>query len=107
MILKNYRTVSEFEFVNTMNKHVELGDYRAQKIKEWLGNSREFYIVSRKEKERTSVWLRLTLPLWFAFLILSILFLPIQFLFTGRWGYTHKKGIGKLYSKWSRKLGLY
>ena len=72
-----------------------------------------------KEKVKAGFWLRATLPLLIFVWLLLILFLPINFIFTGRWGYgvvPQRNAKGKIiydkrpffgfYRKWVTSLGL-
>jgi len=58
-----------------------------------------------EEKVPVSFWTRLTLPFAILTMILMFLLLPINFLFTGNWGYSFEKKYLKLLN-WFRALRI-
>ncbi len=54
----------------------------------WSSLGIDFYT---EEKTSVSFWIRLTLPFALIVMIFMFLFLPINFIITGKWGYGYSK----------------
>lgn len=105
MKIYNLKEVYNGEFVDwLLNNIPELNAYQKQKIKDINYNQdSEFYIFKKKDKT-SNVFYRLTI-LFFPFVyLLIVLSLPINFIFSGGWGYKYEKL--EWFNKWSRKLNL-
>lgn len=61
----------------------------------------EFYY---EKKEPVILWIRLTLPFALILIVLMFLCLPINFMFTGHWGY--KLGKNNYVFNWFKSLNL-
>lgn len=59
-----------------------------------------------EELTPVNIWTRLTLPFAVLFLFFMFLFTPINFLFTGNWGYSLGKSNPKILN-WFRSLRIY
>lgn len=59
----------------------------------------DFY--KKDEAIKVNIWLRLTLPFVLVVMILLIVFMPIKFIFTGRWRYAPN-----IFIKWFKLLDL-
>ena len=64
-----------------------------------------FYFYQQSKKNKTSVFWRLSLPFFLIYIILIIVFLPVKWIFSGRWGYS-QNFYDNFHAKWSRKIGL-
>lgn len=81
----------------------ELTQYQKQKIREnRVIDDAPFYFMS-ETKSVNNVLIRLSIFLLLPVLILLIIGLPINFLFTGRWGYSEKM---RWFGKWTHACGL-
>lgn len=73
--------------------------YNTEDIESHLrGSNLEFYEVDEKVP---SLLVRLTLPFALVFIVLGFLYLPIQYITKGRWGYKSLK-----IKNWFNSLGL-
>lgn len=91
MNLRNIQKANDYEVENWLKESIpELTSYQKSKIydNEIIRFSPfEFY----KEKETTSnIWLRLSVIFLPVVWIILLLFLPITFILTGRWGYNKR-----------------
>lgn len=54
-----------------------------------------------KEKVKSPIWIRLTLPLAFVAMIVLFVLMPINYIVTGHWGYKYEP-----LTNWFRSLGF-
>jgi hypothetical protein len=64
--------------------------------------SRSGLQVYKRNQKINNPWLRLTIVFFSITWLIFFIFLPINFLFTGRWGYSGMKW----FQNWGRNLGL-
>lgn len=105
MKIYDLKEVYNYEFVVwLLNNLPELNAYQKQKIKDINYNQdSDFYIFKKKEKT-SNIFLRLTIILFPIVYLLIVLSLPINFIFSGRWGYKYEN-LG-WFNKWLHKLNL-
>lgn len=97
---------SDYEVREWLEKELDLIPYQKEKL-----NNNEiirfsnlyFYKIPKKEKV-SRLW-RLTILFFPIYYLLAFCFLPINFIFTGKWGYG-RNFIDKFHSVWVRKIGL-
>lgn len=65
----------------------------------------ELQVFVAEKKDAAPIWLRFTLPIAVIAIIILILFLPINFLITGRWTYKNS-GITLLILNWFSALKI-
>jgi hypothetical protein len=103
MSLRAQREASSIEVACWLEENVPvLSSHQAEAIRGLLARQGQFIFYVEKEK-CDSIYLRLTIVIWVFVWACLIITLPINFIFTGRWGYA---GIEWFHS-WSTKLGLY
>lgn len=105
MKLHNLKKVSDYEVQNWLEKSIpELTAYQKQKIRD-TEIVRFSHLEFFKRRERVkSIWWRLSLIIFPIFWVIIFISLPINFLFTGSWGYSHKR-IGWV-ETWMHKMGI-
>lgn len=64
----------------------------------------DYIIYKKKEKQKTGFLWRLTIPFYLASLLLIILYFPFQWIFTGSYGLSRDKNIGKVINNWKEKM---
>jgi hypothetical protein len=86
----------------------DAGGYISHSQREDLANAIidcELQVFVAEKKDAAPIWLRFTLPIAVIAIIILILFLPINFLITGRWTYKNS-GITLLILNWFSALKI-
>ncbi len=106
MKLTQLERVDDFQVQKWLEKSIDLTVYQKEKLRnnETIRFS-PFYFYRRPEKQKINILWRLTIIIFPFYLLLIILFAPIKFIFTGKWGYG-RNFIDNFHSKWVRKIGL-
>ena len=107
MKLTNLKPVFDYEVEKWLISSIpELTVYQKQKIRnDEIVRFSGFQFYKRRKRIKVSILWRLTfflLPLYFAFLLVS---LPFGYLFTGKWGFG-QKFYDNFHAVWFHKLGL-
>lgn len=102
--ISNFTEVNDYEITKWFKANgLELSSEQWRKFNNLLEYDYPFYTYKRSQKT-SSVLMRLTIIFLPIVFIILFLYLPIQFLFTGRWGYNGNQI--KWYQDWCDKLGL-
>jgi hypothetical protein len=95
---------SDYEVRQWLEKELDLTPYQKQKLydKEIIRFSPFYFYRDSKNKKSSILW-RLTILVFPIYYLLAFCFLPINFIFTGKWGYG-RDFIDKFHSVWVRKI---
>jgi hypothetical protein len=94
--------VSNFEFSIWLRKTFENSKFDRQDIEDIL--KRSDFLIYKEEKKVSNFWLRLTIiPLLFMYILLFI-FLPINFIISGKWSYS--ENFIFWFKNWRKSLNL-
>jgi len=104
----NLKKLNRWEFRDwILNNIPELTPYQKSVIND-LDNSPAFFnslhIYEYKERTKANFFLRLTIIPALLFYVIFVILIPVNFLFTGSWGYSTK--IMGWFIKWCNKIGL-
>lgn len=105
MKITNLERASNWEVKKWLEKEFELTPYQKEKLNEDFIRFSPFYFYKRPKKENVSILWRLTVIVFPFYFITLFCFLPVNYLFTGKWGY-NGKFIDNFHSKWIRKLNF-
>lgn len=104
MSLHNYKKASDYEVCKWLEESKELNLTPEQK-----GNMRNYEIVRfapfefyKEKKKINNVFVRLTLPMYSIVLLSLYIYLPINFIISGRWGYKRITW----FLNWQNRLGI-
>ena len=108
MNITNLKEMNSFEVRDWIFENIpELTSYQ----KEIIGNfynspilNSDIYFFKRKEKKSSNFFLRLTIIPALILYVMFIVLMPVNFLFTGRWGYDKK--IMGWFIDWCSRIGL-
>lgn len=90
MNFRNIEKASSYEVKEWLIKELKLNDYQIQKLnRESIIEDSPFYI-SKEKKYQSNIWLRLSIIFYPVVVLLLIIGLPINYIITGRWGYSNK-----------------
>ena len=105
MKLHRLKRASDFKVRDWLIKELELTDYQKDKMyrKEILRFA-PFYWYEQRQKENISFLCRLSMIPFFIVWLILFIWLPVNFLFVGKWGYGDK--IFNILSKWQNCIGL-
>lgn len=101
----NKKSVQDFEVKEwLLNAIPELSEKQKDSIR--VGDVTDVcpFEIYKSRKKIKSIWFRLTIIIYFPLFLLLLIFLPINFLITGYWGY--QKKYWNWFFKWYEKLGL-
>lgn len=105
MKLTSLKRASDFEVRDWMEESLQLTPYQKSVLADYeIIRFSPFYFY-KSAKEKTPILWRFTLPLFPFYWTILVLFLPINWMMTGKWGYG-RNFHDKFHSKWVRKLGL-
>ena len=102
MRFSSLKKASDFKVEDWLKKELELSSYQISKLHQHeivRFSPFEFYV--RRDKTKNP-WIRLTIVIFPIVWILLFIGLPINYLFTGRWGYSKIEWV----SKWMNILNL-
>lgn len=102
MNLFSLKRASTLDVERYFTEELKLSPYQKEKAHDVFRES-PYYFYESKEKTK-SVWVRSTIFAWFVAFVLLVIFLPVNFIITGRWGYDDKKI--RWYINWTDSLGL-
>lgn len=106
MKLSRLKIASYYDVEKWLEKSLELTPYQKQKLhNEEIVRFSRFYFYEHKKENKVSVLWRLTIFFYLVYIILLVCFLPIKWLFTGKWGYGDSF-LYKFHYKWVHKLNL-
>ena len=104
MNFSNLRKTSDIEIENWLHKNLDLTDAQYQKmIDTELIRFSKFHFYKWQKKENTTFLWRITIIAFPFYIILLILFLPFNFLFTGHW-HLKQNFLDNFHSKWISKI---
>ena len=106
MILNRYKPASLFSVREWIEDSIpDLTVYQKERIRydEMVSNSPFDWYEERQREKVKLIW-RFSIIVYFIVIIILLLLIPINFLITGRWGYSYKKL--KFIYDWSKKLGF-
>lgn len=105
MKLSYLKQASDYEVEKWLEESLDLTQYQKEKLfNNEIVRFAPFYFYKVIEKQ-TNFWWRLTILIYPIYWILLFSYLPINWIFTGKWGYA-RKFIDNFHSKWTNKLGL-
>lgn len=103
--LSRLKQASDYKVEQWLIEELKLTPYQKEILRnEELVRFSDFYFFEQREKEKSNIFWRFTLPFYGVFLLLLIIFLPINFLFTGKFGYKNK--LYSIVQYWKNKLKL-
>lgn len=106
MKLSRLKRASNYEVEQWLIKSLELTPYQKEKLLDReIVRFGGFYFYNIEKEEKVSFLWRLTIILFPVYLLLIFCFLPVKWIFTGKWGYG-RNFIDNFHSKWVRKLKL-
>ncbi len=106
MKLSRLERAPDYDVVKWLDKKLNLTAYQKDKLsQEEIMRWSPFYFYKLPERKKVSILWRLTLPIFPIYLLLVVIFNPIKWMFTGKWGYG-RNFIDNFHNKWVRKLGL-
>jgi len=106
MKLSYLERASDYEVRQWLESELDLTPYQKEKLyKSEIIRLSNFYFYKIPKKEKVSILWRLSIIIYPFYFLLAISFLPIKFIFTGKWGYG-RDFIDKFHSVWIRKIGL-
>lgn len=90
MNFRNIKQASNYEVKKWLIKELKLNNYQIQKLnRESIIRDSPFCIFKEKNYQ-SNIWLRLSIILYPIVVLLLIIGLPINYIITGRWGYSSK-----------------
>ncbi len=104
MILSNLKRASDYEVEQWLEKELQLTPYQKERMRNAESVRLSFlYFYKNKQKQKTSLFWRLTIIPFGIYYVIAFSFLPINYLITGKWGYG-RKFIDNFHSKWVSKF---
>lgn len=95
----------DYEVEKWLKENMSLTDYEYRKmVDNEVVRFSSFYFYKKEVEKSSKLW-RLTLPIYGVYVLLAICYYPINFMATGKWGYS-RNFIDNFHNEWVRKLGL-
>lgn len=107
MKLSQLERANEWEVSKWLEENiVELTPYQKQKLSDHeVLRFSPFYFYKRSEQRKVSILWRFSIILYPIYIIAILLFNPIKWILTGKWGYS-QKFFDNFHAKWNRKMGF-
>jgi hypothetical protein len=106
MKISHLERASDYEVHRWLEKELDLTPYQKEKLyNSEIVRFSNLYFYRIPKKEKVSILWRLTILVFPIYYLLAFCFLPINFIFKGKWGYG-RDFIDKFHSVWVRKIGL-
>ncbi len=87
-------------------KEFDLTVYQKERLhRDELVRFSPFQFYEDRQEEKVSPLWRLTIIFYMIYWVCLVVFLPIRWVFTGRWGYG-QRFIDNFHSRWQDKLGI-
>ena len=104
MKLLNLQRVGNYEVCKYFKESIpNLTEYQKEKLYDVI-ISAEFDYMQPRKKEKTNIWLRLSIIFLLPTVLLIIISLPFNYFITGSWGYKFKAL--DWYTDWASKCGF-
>jgi len=105
MNIINYKKVTFYDVGEILEKELKLTDEQKWLLGGVLNNLPYTFVDLREPIPAVPI-LRLTIPFYFLFWVLLVLFIPIKWLFTGNGKYKYGEEIISFLYSWKNKLNL-
>ncbi len=104
--LSRYKKASEYEVKDWFHKNLpELSPYQKSKLDSEFFRDTPYRFFKWEEESKTSLWWRMTLPLWPIYAFLAIIFVTFRWMFTGKSGLP-RKWLDNYHYPWAKKLDI-
>lgn len=107
MNLSNLKRASDFDVKIWLEKELKLTEYQKSLMNqdtEFFRDSPFYFYEPDYNRSKSLVW-RFSIIFFLIFLMLLFCFLPIKWVFTGKWGYG--RSFMDFYNSWKKKIGIY
>ena len=102
--LFNYKKADYYKVSKDISHYMDLNDSDCESLAEYLRYSPCIVVSTKREKPKTTLLQRLSIPLWFLIVAIAFLTMPLKWVFTGVKHYDPNTKFMKFMINWFQNI---